>query len=61
MKSARSSASLVSALRTAAWWEGWGNVVLRPDLGFERLGFSVLGLGALLAMRGEAKQSRRME
>lgn len=61
MKSARSSTSLASALKATSWCEGWGIVVLRPDLVFERLAFSVLGLGALLAMRGEAKQSRRME
>lgn len=61
MNSASSSASLVSVSRAMLGGEGWGIAVLRFDFVFLRLPFSGLGLGALLAMRGEARQSRRME
>ena len=54
MKSARSSASFSST----SWMEG-ASAVLRPPLDFQRLPL-VLGLGALQAMMGAARQSRRM-
>lgn len=61
MKSASCSASLVSASRTTLACEGWEIAALRVDFVFLRLPLSALGLGALLAMRGEARQSRRIE
>jgi len=60
MKSAMSSASLVAVSRAILRREGGEIVVLRPDLAFLRLPFLVLGLGALLAIRGVARQSRRI-